>query len=322
MTSQKVFITGSTGFIGKAILDELVSRGHYLLSVLVRTGSASLTHPFSSVQCIQGDLQDIEAWSAHLEDVDVVIHAAAKTQVLGGKSSIKEMYRKSNVKATLDLATIAARSGVRRFIFLSSVKVNGEQTLYGKPFTIDDTPAPTDMYGITKLEAEQGLLNIAASSGMEMVILRPPLVYGPHVKGNFLKMLEWTEKGVPLPLGRIKNKRSLVGLHNLIDLICVCISHPGAANRIFMVSDDNDISTPDLLKKLADKFGNKVNLLPIPAKLILAAATVLGKKSSGERLVGSLCVDIAETKKVLTWHPPFSMDHELNETVNWYRNID
>ena len=227
-------------------------------------------------------------------------------------------FRKVNVDATLNLAAQAANAGVRRFIFVSSVKVNGESTLPGKAFTAHQVPAPSDPYGISKWEAEQKLRFLASETGMEVVVIRPVLVYGPGVKANFLNMMKWLYKGVPLPLGAIHNKRSLVALDNLVDLIVTCIDHPRAGNQTFLVSDGEDLSTTELLQRMSRALGKRPRLLPVPAWMLETAANVLGKRSIAQRLCGSLQVDIEHTRERLGWTPPVSVDAALRKTAQHF----
>jgi nucleoside-diphosphate-sugar epimerase len=226
-------------------------------------------------------------------------------------SDLLAEYRKVNVDGTLNLVRQAAEAGVRRFIFISTIKVNGEQTLLSKLFTAEDTPAPEDAYGISKMEAEQGLQALAAETGMEVVIIRPPLVYGPGAKGNFASMIKLIEKGLPLPLGAIHNKRSLVALDNLIDLIITCIDHPAAANQVFLAGDDEDLSTTELLQGVARAMGKPARLVPVPVGLLMFGATVVGKKAMAQRLLGSLQVDISKARNLLGWQPPLSVGEGL-----------
>jgi nucleoside-diphosphate-sugar epimerase len=220
-------------------------------------------------------------------------------------------YRRVNVDGTLNLARQAAESGVHRFIFVSSVKVNGELSNERKPFSPSDAPAPEDAYGVSKWEAEQGLKAIAKETAMEVVIVRPPLVYGPGVKGNFASMVKLVRKGVPLPLGSIRNKRSLVAVDNLVDFIVTCIDHPAAANQVFMVSDGEDISTSELLCELGKAMGKPARLVPVPAGLLRLGATVLGKRAVAHRVLGSLQVDISDAKALLGWKPLVSLQEGL-----------
>lgn len=227
-------------------------------------------------------------------------------------------FRKVNVDATLNLAAQAANAGVRRFVFVSSVKVNGESTLSGKAFTAQQAPVPSDPYGISKWEAEQKLRFLASKTGMEVVIIRPVLVYGPGVKANFLNMMKWLYKGVPLPLGAIHNKRSLVALDNLVDLIVTCIDHPRAANQTFLVSDGEDLSTTELLQRMSKALGKRPRLLPVPAWMLETAAKVVGRQSIAQRLCGSLQVDISYTRERLGWTPPVSVDTALRKTAQHF----
>jgi len=220
-------------------------------------------------------------------------------------------YRKVNVEGTLNLARQAVAAGVRRFVFLSSIKVNGEATAPGNPFHADDVPSPEDAYGVSKLEAEQGLILLAAETDMEMVIIRPPLVYGPGVKGNFASMIKLIDKGVPLPLGAIYNKRSLVGIGNLVDLIIRCINYPAAANQVFLAGDGEDLSTTELLRAVGKAMGKSARLIPVPAGLLQFGATILGKRAMAQRLLGSLQVDISKTCELLDWKPPYRVEEGL-----------
>lgn len=220
-----------------------------------------------------------------------------------------------NVAGTLNLARQAASAGVERFVFLSSIKVNGEQTRPGQRFNPDDQPVPEDPYGMSKWEAELGLRKVAEESGMEVVIIRPPLVYGPGVKGNFASIQRLVARGLPLPLGAIHNKRSLVALDNLIDLIITCVDHPAAANQVFLVSDGEDLSTSELLRRVGSAMGRPARLLPVPSALIYLGATILGKKAIAQRLLGSLQVDISKARDLLDWDPPISVDEGLRRCL-------
>ena len=242
----------------------------------------------------------------------VVIHCAAVTpgaHINGVGGSCE--YWDFNVNGTLNLARQSAAAGVTRFIFISSIKVNGEQTAPGHPFRAEDKAKPSDPYGISKWEAEQGLWDIAQETGMEVVIIRPPLVYGPGVKGNFANLIKLVQKGVPLPLGAVHNRRSMIALDNLVDLIIACIDHPNAANEVFLASDGQDLSTTELLHGLAQVRGKPARLFSLPDVLLFGAASVLGKTSVADRLMGSLQVDISKTRTLLNWTPPISVDEGL-----------
>jgi nucleoside-diphosphate-sugar epimerase len=258
-------------------------------------------------------------WAAFVGGVEVIIHAAARVHVLQDLSErAEEEYFRTNVSATLNLAEQAALAGVKRFIFISSIKVNGEYTSIGSPFTPDQRVNPTDLYGISKYRAEQGLRAIAARTGLEVVIIRPVLVYGPGVKANFLNMMRWVDKGIPLPLGFVRNQRSMVALGNLVDLIITCIGHPAAGDQTFLVSDSNDLSTTDLLRKVSKSFNKPVRLLPVPPWMLKCVAAALGKGDISQRLCASLQVDISKTIRVLDWRPPVDIDLALAETVRHY----
>ncbi len=266
-----------------------------------------------------GDLTSNVNWSAALQDMDVVIHSAARSHIMIDTSSnpLTE-FRRVNVEGTLNFAKQAAVAGVKRFIFISSVKVNGELTQPGTPFTENDLCAPQDPYGISKYEAEQGLKKIAQETGMEVVIIRPPLVYGPGVKGNFQSMLQWVNKGVPLPLGAIDNQRSLVGLDNLVHFIITCIDHPAAANQTFLVSDGEDISTTELLRRVGTVLGKPARLIPVPRSVLELGAKILGKQAVAQRLLGSLQVDIGKARNLLEWSPPVTIDEGLTRCVSGF----
>ena len=245
-------------------------------------------------------------WSAALQGVEVVLHAAARAHIMRDEAldPLAE-YRRVNVAGTLNLARQAAAAGVRRFVFVSSIKVNGESTQPGRPFTADDAPAPEDAYGMSKAEAEAGLWEMARATGMELVIVRPVLVYGPGVKGNLASMMRWVRRGLPLPLGAvIGNRRSLVALDNLVDLLAVCAVHPKAANQVFLASDGEDASTARLLRLMAMAAQRPARLLPVPVALLQWGARLLGKQAVAQRLLGSLQVDIQKNRDVLGWQPP------------------
>ena len=257
-----------------------------------------------------------ENWSVALQGVDAVIHLAARVHVMNDIASdpLTE-FRKVNVDGTLNLARQAAQARVRRFIFISSIKVNGEATQAGRPFTADDMVNPQDPYAVSKLEAEQGLLKIARETGMEVVIIRPPLVYGAGVKANFLSMMRAVKSGLPLPLGAIDNRRSLVYVENLVSLILKCIEHPAAANQVFLAADGEDLSTTGLLLACAKALGVKARLLPVPQKLIELGAALIGKRNVAQRLCGNLQIDISKARSLLGWEPPFSVADGLKKTA-------
>lgn len=310
-------VTGANGFIGSALCKRLRRD-----AVSVRGAVRALKSQLDSAEDIAiGGLSSETDWTSALKNVEQVVHLAARVHVMNDKSSdpVTEFCR-VNVDGAANLARQAAASGVRRFIFLSSIKVNGEFTEVGQPFTADDTPAPEDPYGVSKHEAERLLRQIATETGIEVVIIRPPLVYGPGVKANFESMMRWLVRGVPLPLAAVtKNRRSLVALDNLVDLIMTCLNHPAAANQTFLVSDGEDLSTADLLKRMGTALGRSARLFYIPPSLLKLGATVVSKPGIYQRLCGSLQVDIGHTQRLLNWTPPLSVDEGLRLTVEGFR---
>ncbi|MCP1673982.1 nucleoside-diphosphate-sugar epimerase [Natronocella acetinitrilica] len=254
-----------------------------------------------------------------LDDVDVVVHCAARAHIMRdvAEEPLAE-FRKVNAEGTISLAQQAAQAGVRRFVFLSSIKVNGESTPVAEPFRPNDLPAPQDAYGQSKQEAEEGLGAIMRDKGMEVVIVRPPLVYGPGVKANFARLMRLVELGLPLPLASVDNRRSLVGLDNLVDMLIQCIHAPNVAGKTLLVSDGQDLSTPDLIRLIARAMNKKPRLLPVPPRALHLLGRMLGKQDEVERLCGSLCVDISETKRLLGWTPPHSPEEQIRRTVDHY----
>lgn len=313
MKSELCLVTGANGFIGSSLCMALVHLGRQVVPAM-RCTLPKWAREMSGFR-ISAMNSDTD-WRRGLQGCCSVIHCAALVHVMRNQvAGPLHAYREVNVGGTLNMARQAAALGVKRFVFLSSIKVNGEQSPIGHAFTSSDVPNPVDPYGVSKHEAEEGLRRIAAQTGMEVVIIRPVLVYGPGVKGNFLSMMHWLENGIPLPLGAIDNMRSLVALDNLIDLIVTCLSHPAAANQTFLVSDGKDISTTELLNRTASALGVKAHLLPVPAGLLTAGAWLVGKRSTAQRLLGSLQVDITKTRDLLGWNPPVSVDEGLRRAV-------
>ncbi len=307
-----VLVTGASGFIGGALVDRLLAEGVPTV--------AAVRRPLTGGRMIAvGDIGPRTDWRAPLAGVDCVVHLAARVHVMDERAAdpLAE-FRKVNVDGSLALARQAVAAGVRRFIFVSSIKVNGEGTAPGRPFAADDALAPADAYGISKLEAERSLLALAAEAGMQMVIIRPVLVYGPGVKANFRSMMSWLSKGVPLPLGAIHNRRSLVALDNLVNLILTCMNHPAAAGQVFLVSDGEDLSTTELLRRMGAALGRPARLQPVPAAWLDGAARLLGKGAVAQRLCGSLQVDIEKTRGMLGWTPPVTVDEALRETARHF----
>ena len=312
----RVLITGANGFVGSALVSRLLSE-NVELNVAVRRNTGCF--PCWGRVFEIGDVFSGTNWDSALNGVDIVVHTAARVHIMADESDdpLSE-FRSVNVEGTLSLARQAAAAGVRRFVFVSSIKVNGESTEAGRPFTTDDLPAPVDPYGISKMEAEQGLREIGAKAGMEVVIIRPPLVYGPGVKANFLTMMRWLRKGAPLPLGAINNSRSFVALGNLVDLVVACLDHPSAANQTFLVSDGEDISTTQLFRRMGDALGKPAWLLPVPVWMLGAGAALLCKRDVSQRLCGNLQVDISKAKDLLGWSPPLSLDEGLRVTADHF----
>ena len=311
---MKILLTGASGFVGRQLVKQLVKEKDITLNLALRSRKEAFA-PEISVFAPMNLTADTD-WQEALKDCEVVIHAAARAHIMDDKvENPLQEFRKINTQATLNLATQAARLGVKRFIFISSIKVNGELSQTSQPFTADDLPNPCDPYAISKHEAEEGLKLIASTTKMEVVIIRPPLIYGPGVKGNFQRLLAWLQKGIPLPLGAITNKRSFVALENLTSLIINCLTNPRAANQIFLVSDGEDLSTTELLRRIGLAINKPVHLLPIPQFLLKYTATLLGKKEVFERLCGSLQVNISKTKELLDWEPQVSVSEALEKVL-------
>ena len=309
---MRVLVTGANGFVGRALCGEALARGAAVRGVT----RAPCDLPIGVESVVVGSIDGSTDWLDVLADCEVVVHLAARVHVMQDATADPlEEFRRVNVQGTLNLARQAAAAGVRRFVFVSSIKVNGEATQLGRPFTAADAPAPLDAYGVSKMEAEQGLRELAAQTGMEVVIIRPPLVYGPGVKANFAAMMRWLQRGVPLPLGAIHNQRSLVALGNLVDLILTCLTHPAAANQTFLVSDSEDVSTTELLQRMGQAMGRPTRLLPVPASWLKLAATLVGKPDVAQRLCGSLQVDIEKTRQLLGWAPPLSLNEGLRRAA-------
>ena len=309
-----VLLTGATGFVGGTLARRLSDDGKHSLVLACRRRLNDSSFANNTTKVV-GDIGPETDWAEPLNGVEVVVHAAARAHFINDPASdpLAE-FRKINTEATLNLARQAAAAGVRRFVFISSIGVNGNQNTH--PFTENDLPCPSEPYAVSKHEAEQGLGKIAEETGMEVVIIRPPLVYGPAAPGNFGSLLKWVAKGVPLPLGAVvHNKRSLVALDNLVDFIITCIDHPAAANQTFLVADGEDLSTTELLRRVGQAMGKPVRLIPVPMWLLQAGARLLGKQAMARRLCGSLQVDITKARTMLGWNPPVSVDEGLRRAV-------
>lgn len=311
--SARVLVTGATGFVGRAIVARLVA-DDVPVCAAVRRDAVEIT----GARTVQvADLCATTDWRAALNGCSAVVHCAARVHVMHDDTSdpLAE-YRRVNVEGTLALARQAAAAGVRRFVFISSIKVNGEATTPGAPFRASDQPHPVDPYGVSKLEAERALQVFAESSALELTIIRPPLVYGPGVKANFLSMAKWIARGIPLPLGAIdSNRRSFVALANLVDLVVHCLRRDEAAGQVLLVSDGEDLSTTELLRRTAEALGASPVLIPIPESILAFGARLLRREDLWQRLGGTLQVDATATRDRLGWRPAVSVDEGLRAAV-------
>jgi len=315
LSLHKYLITGASGFIGKSLCRALSLSGRSV--ICSKRGVKTITSRSFFEPFLIGDLAGQFDLSSALSGVSCVIHCAARAYVMHEtESDALAAYRSVNVNGSRCLAEQAAAAGVRRMVYLSSIKVNGEQTPLGAPFLFSDAPAPEDPYGLSKWEAEQALWEVAAKTGLEVVVVRPPLVYGSGVKGNFLRLLRWVARGVPLPLGAVQNQRSLVGLDNLVDLLIRCVDHPAAAGQTFLVSDGQDLSTPELIRLLARAMDKSPRLIPVPVPLLRLAGRMTGKGGEVDRLVGSLQIDSSFTCETLGWTPPVSVEAGMQAMVD------
>jgi len=309
---MNILITGANGFVGRALCAELLRCGHAVRGALRQEGGRALMEGVGPI--VVGAINADTDWKAALATCNVVVHLAARVHVLDDTASDPlAAFRSTNTVATLNLARQAAQAGVKRFVFISSIKVNGEGR--DAPYRETDAAAPEDAYAISKWEAEQGLRQIERETGMEVVILRPPLVYGPGVKANFQRLLQVVRRGWPLPLGAIHNRRSLLYLGNFVDAIRLGIEHPAAAGQTFLLDDGEPVSTPQLIRALARAMGRPARLLAVPVGMLEFAGALLGKRAAVARLTGSLWVDGSAIRTHLGWVPPFSMAAGLAATV-------
>lgn len=306
---RKIFLTGANGFVGQRLAFSLIKQKRFNITLSARQRITSQgKYESTLIDLVSAtDLSDI------LSNHDTVIHTAglSNTRNIQGYAQIASAYREANVAATLNLAEQAGKQNVKRFIFLSSIKVNGEITIPNSPFMPDHLPDPQDSYAASKAQAEKGLWDIASQTGMELVIIRPPLIYGPEVRGNFFLLRKLVQSGIPLPFAAIKNKRSFMALDNLVDLIITCIDHPAASNQVFLASDGFDVSTPDLLLQMANSMQTPLRLFPVPLFILKYGAKLLKKDRLALRLMGSLEIDISKTQEVLNWTPPFSFEESI-----------
>jgi nucleoside-diphosphate-sugar epimerase len=308
MNGQRVLVTGAGGFVGRAFCAEWLARGGQIRGAVRRPAPALADQ-------VVIDVGPDSDWSPALAGCDAVVHLAARAHITRdtARDALAE-FRRVNTAGTINLARQAARAGVRRFVFASSIGVNGAETIT-RPFTADDAPAPQSPYAISKLEAEQGLREIAGRTGLETVILRPPLVYGPDAPGNFALLLRWVRRGMPLPLGAIRNRRSLIGIDNLVSLLILCVTHSEASGQTFLVSDGEDLSTTELLRRLGAAAGRRASLLPVPEALLRGVANALGAGDLAKRLCGSLQVDSSAVRSRLGWSPPVTVDEGLRRAA-------
>lgn len=313
---MKIAVTGASGFVGRPLCNELLARG-YAVRALVREKNTHTERPVDATDVATiGDIGSLTDWSNALSGIDSVIHCAGRAHVMNETSgNALQAYREVNVIGTRRLAEQAAASGAKRFIYLSSIKVNGESTSPGRFYTALDLPNPEDAYGQSKYEAEIALREVASSTGLEVVVIRPPLIYGPGVKGNLARLFGLVKRGIPLPLGLVHNARSLVGIDNLVDLIVVCLNHPAAVGETFLVSDGKDLSTQDLLRCMAASIHRAARLWPVPIPFLQLAGKLTGRSGEIDRLIGSLQVDISRTCHVLNWSPPFTAEDCLRRMV-------
>jgi nucleoside-diphosphate-sugar epimerase len=307
--TPRLLVTGGSGFIGTALIARLVSDRTHSVRMATRNKDAFVR---GTEGVVAGDVSSLTNWRELLAGVNTVVHLAARVHVQGDRAAASlNSYREVNTAGTLHLAREAALAGAKRFVFLSTVKIHGERG----SFRESDPPAPQDHYAISKHEAEVGLRSIAAETGLEVVIIRTPLVYGPGVKANFLALMRAVSRGIPLPFGSVRNLRSLIALDNLVDVILVSAEHPAAARETFLVSDGEDVSTPALIRRLATAMGRRARLLNVPPTLLLAAATAVGRRDDAQRLLGSLQVDSTKVRTLLGWTPPLSVDEGLRRAV-------
>jgi nucleoside-diphosphate-sugar epimerase len=316
-STHSVLVTGATGFVGRSLCSRLLDNGWQVRGTLLASEDTSAL--ISGVEPIVVETLCLDTpWSHALSGIDTIIHLAARVHIMDDAATDPLFeFRKVNTEGTIQLAREAVKAGVKRMVFISTIKVNGEESAI--PYTENSPAHPSDPYGVSKWEAEQGLRLLESETGLEIVVVRPTLVYGPGVKANFLNMMKVVAKGFPLPFASINNKRSLIYIGNLVDSLATCASHPDAAGQTFLVSDSDDVSTPELIRRTARALNVKSRLFPIPIFVMRLAGKLAGKSAAVNRLAGSLTVDCSAIKNDLGWKPPFTMEQGLAETAEWFR---
>jgi len=312
---ERILVTGATGFIGSHLCPVLVQAGYDVVGAVREIPPDRINRPRLVAV---GEVGPATDWSEALKQVSTIVHLAGHAHEMSeSPQESSQVHERVNTQGTLNLARQAVEAGVQRFVFLSTVKVNGE-TSRDRPFSESDEPHPVGPYALSKWRAEQGIHEIADSSPIEIVVIRPPLVYGPGVRANFMALFRAVDRGIPLPLARVENKRSMVGVRNLAHMIERCVSHPSAGGNVFLVSDESDVSTPELIRAMADALGRPVRLYPVPLWLMRGAAGLIGWSESLGRLYQSLTVSTAKAREVIQWAPPYSLRDELVRTAQWY----
>ena len=313
---MNILLTGATGFVGQFLCPRLLQAGWSVRGTLLASELPSSLVPGVkpiAIQPIDSDTQ----WAHALEGIDTVIHLAARVHVMDDPAvDPLAAFRLVNVDGTERLAREAARAGVRRFVFISSIKVNGEET--PAPYTSDSPAKPSDPYGISKWEAEQAMRRIEAETGLEVVIVRPTLAYGPGVKANFFNLMKAVQRGIPLPLASVQNRRSLIYIGNLVDALATCATHPAAAGKTYLVNDGEDVSTAELIRRISHALGRPDRLFPFPPSIMRMASGLLGRSAAMDRLLDSLAVDTSKIRRELGWKAPYTMEQGLQETATWY----
>ncbi|MEY4509007.1 MAG: UDP-glucose 4-epimerase [Pseudomonadota bacterium] len=314
---QRILLTGASGFVGRVVLQRALEAGHQVTLAVRRP----LAEPHPRARTVRvGEIDESTRWEEALEGVTTVIHAAGRAHIMGEAPALAlPLFRRINRGGTERLAREAARLGVSRFVFVSSIKVNGDRTSVGRPFTESDPPCPGDPYAISKWEAEQVLQEIAAGTGLSAAVVRPPLVFGPGVRANFRSLMRWVERGLPLPLGALRNRRSLVGVQNLADLLLTCARHERAAGELFLAADQPAVSTSALVTMLSHAFDRPPVLLPVPETALRLAGRALGRSAAVARLCDSLEVDSSKASRLLDFAPALSLEQGLQAAVQGYR---